>query len=155
MEVSRLAPITRMVEEGMGVGILPLESVTEEVAKCTLVRWWIEGAHINYQLGFARLIDAYASPIHLRFLDLCRQHIPSNAMSKMYSTPKREPECSRFRAQELDQAKRPAKIFQQSADSRARRAHLHHDAEAARRFDPRMGLRRLTIRASANEFGKE
>ena len=30
-------------EEDMGVGIVPLQSVQEEVAKGSLVRWWIEG----------------------------------------------------------------------------------------------------------------
>jgi len=50
MELSRLSAIKRMVEEDMGVGIVPLRSVQEEVAKGTLVRWWIEGAQINWQL---------------------------------------------------------------------------------------------------------
>jgi len=39
MELSRLAAIKRMVEEDMGVGIVPLQSVQEEVAKGSLVRW--------------------------------------------------------------------------------------------------------------------
>jgi len=74
MELSRLAAIKRMVEEDMGVGIVPLQSVREEVAKGTLVRWWIEGAQINWQLGVARLVGGYESPIHQRFLHLCREH---------------------------------------------------------------------------------
>ena len=56
MELSRLAAIKRMVEEDMGVGIVPLQSVRDEVAKASLVRWWIEGAEINWQLGLARLV---------------------------------------------------------------------------------------------------
>jgi LysR family transcriptional regulator, low CO2-responsive transcriptional regulator len=74
MELSRLAAIKRMVEEDMGVGIVPLQSVQEEVARGTLVRWWIEGAQINWQLGIARLVGGYESPIHLTFLQLCREH---------------------------------------------------------------------------------
>jgi len=74
MELSRLAAIKRMVEEDMGVGIVPLQSVQEEVAKGSLVRWWIEGAQINWQLGIARLVGGYESPIHHKFLQLCREH---------------------------------------------------------------------------------
>jgi DNA-binding transcriptional LysR family regulator len=73
MELSRLAAIKRMVEEDMGVGIVPLQSVQEEVAKGSLVRWWIEGAQINWQLGVARLVGGYESPIHQTFLQLCRE----------------------------------------------------------------------------------
>jgi DNA-binding transcriptional LysR family regulator len=74
MELSRMAAIKRMVEEDMGVGIVPLQSVREEVAKGSLVRWWIEGAQINWQLGLARLVGGYESPIHKTFLKMCRQH---------------------------------------------------------------------------------
>jgi DNA-binding transcriptional LysR family regulator len=74
MELSRLAAIKRMVEEDMGVGIVPLQSVRDEVANGRLVRWWIEGAQINWQLGLARLVGGYESPIHKKFLKLCREH---------------------------------------------------------------------------------
>jgi DNA-binding transcriptional LysR family regulator len=74
MELSRLAAIKRMVEEDMGVGIVPLQSVEEEVAAGKLVRWWIEAAQINWQLGVARMVGGYESPIHLTFLGLCREH---------------------------------------------------------------------------------
>jgi DNA-binding transcriptional LysR family regulator len=79
MELSRLAAIKRMVEADMGVGIVPLQSVQEEVAKGTLVRWWIEGAQINWQLGVARLVGGYESPIHHKFLQLCREHFAQPA----------------------------------------------------------------------------
>jgi DNA-binding transcriptional LysR family regulator len=72
MELSRLNAIKRMVEEDMGVGIVPLQSVRDEVARGTLVRWWIEGAQINWQLGLARLVGGYESPILQDFLKLCR-----------------------------------------------------------------------------------
>ena len=81
MELSRLAAIKRMVEEEMGVGIVPLQSVREEVAKGSLVRWWIEGAQINWQLGIARLVGGYESPIHQKFLELCRKHFGTPATS--------------------------------------------------------------------------
>jgi DNA-binding transcriptional LysR family regulator len=79
MELSRLAAIKRMVEEDMGVGIVPLQSVEEEVGKGSLVRWWIEGAQINWQLGVVRLVGGYESPIHQRFLQLCREHFAKTA----------------------------------------------------------------------------
>lgn len=81
MELSRLAAIKRMVEEGMGVGIVPIQSVREEVARGTLVRWWIEGAQINWQLGLARLVGGYESPIHQTFLQLCRDHFGKTVAS--------------------------------------------------------------------------
>lgn len=74
MELSRLAAIKRMVEEDMGVGIVPLQSVREEVARGSLVRWWIEGAQINWQLGLVRLVGGYESPMQQSFLKLCREH---------------------------------------------------------------------------------
>jgi DNA-binding transcriptional LysR family regulator len=81
MELSRLAAIKRMVESDMGVGIVPLQSVQEEVAKGTLVRWWIEGAQINWQLGIARLVGGYESPIHQTFLQLCRENFQRPALN--------------------------------------------------------------------------
>ena len=74
MELSRIAAIKRMVEEDMGVGIVPLQSVRKEVADGRIVRWWIEGAQINWQLGLARLVGGYQSPIHQEFLRACREH---------------------------------------------------------------------------------
>jgi DNA-binding transcriptional LysR family regulator len=93
MELSRLAAIKRMVEEDMGVGIVPLQSVEGEVKSGVLVRWWIEGAQINWQLGVVRLVGGYESPIHQRFLQLCREHFagsvaPSPPRSKSKSKKK-------------------------------------------------------------------
>lgn len=79
MELSRQAAIKRMVEEDMGVGIVPLQSVREEVEKGRLVRWWIEGAEINWELGVARLSGGYESPILHTFLKLCQKYFPSNS----------------------------------------------------------------------------
>jgi DNA-binding transcriptional LysR family regulator len=89
MELSRLAAIKRMVEEDMGVGIVPLRSVQEEVRSGSLVRWWIEGAQINWQLGVARLVGGYESPIHLKFLQLCREHFAQPAAVTPPHEPKR------------------------------------------------------------------
>jgi len=91
MELSRLAAIKRMVEEDMGVGIVPLQSVREEVAKGTLVRWWIEGAQINWQLGLARLVGGYESPIQLKFLHLVRERFgQAQAAPRGKEKPKRK-----------------------------------------------------------------
>ena len=79
MELSRQAAIKRMVEEDMGVGIVPLQSVREEVEKGRLVRWWIEGAQINWELGMARLSGGYESPILHTFLKLCQKFFSGNS----------------------------------------------------------------------------
>lgn len=73
MELSRQAAIRRMVEEDMGVGIVPLQSVKEDVEKGKLVRWWIEGARINWELGLAQLSGGYESPIMQKFVTLARR----------------------------------------------------------------------------------
>ncbi|MEP6636049.1 MAG: LysR family transcriptional regulator [Acidobacteriota bacterium] len=83
MELSRQAAIRRMVEEDMGVGIVPLQSVEEEVQKGKLVRWWIEGAQINWQLGIARLSGGYESPIMQTFIALARSHFEKDAKSEV------------------------------------------------------------------------
>lgn len=90
MELSRLAAIKRMVEEDMGVGIVPLQSVREEVEKGALVRWWIEGAQINWQLGVARLVGGYESPIHQKFLQLSREHFQQPTSNPPRSKPKQK-----------------------------------------------------------------
>ena len=90
MELSRLAAIKRMVEEDMGVGIVPLQSVHEEVRSGSLVRWWIEGAQINWQLGVARLVGGYESPIHQTFLQLCREHFAQPAAATPPSRTKKK-----------------------------------------------------------------
>jgi DNA-binding transcriptional LysR family regulator len=74
MELSRQAAIRRMVEENMGVGIVPLQSVSEAVAKGRLVRWWIEGAQINWELGVAKQIGGYESPIMQTCIELAREY---------------------------------------------------------------------------------
>jgi DNA-binding transcriptional LysR family regulator len=74
MELSRQAAIRRMVEEDMGVGIVPLQSVGEAVEKGRLVRWWIEGAQINWELGLAKLTGGYESPITQTFVRISRNH---------------------------------------------------------------------------------
>lgn len=74
MSLNRLAAIKRMVEAGMGIGIVPSESAREEVAAGRLVAWWIRGATINWELGLARLGGGYDAPILQTFLRLCRKH---------------------------------------------------------------------------------
>jgi DNA-binding transcriptional LysR family regulator len=73
MELSRQQAIRRMVEEDMGVGIVPLQSVKNEVENGKLVRWWIEGAEINWELGIAQLSGGYESPIMQKFVSLARK----------------------------------------------------------------------------------
>jgi len=78
MELSRQAAIRRMVEEDMGVGIVPLQTVQDEVEKGRLVRWWIEGAQINWEMGIARLAGGYESPIAQTFVKLSRDYFAAS-----------------------------------------------------------------------------
>ena len=82
MELSRQAAIRRMVEADMGVGIVPLKSVREEVERGSLVRWWIEGAQINWELGIARISGGYESPIVQTFIRLSRKYIGNDMEEK-------------------------------------------------------------------------
>jgi DNA-binding transcriptional LysR family regulator len=81
MELSRQQAIKRMVEEDMGVGIVPLQSVKEEVEKGKLIRWWIEGAQINWELGIAQLSNGYDSPIMQKFVSLAHKNFKSDVSS--------------------------------------------------------------------------
>ncbi|HJP94135.1 MAG TPA: LysR family transcriptional regulator [Pyrinomonadaceae bacterium] len=82
MELSRQQAIKRMVEEDMGVGIVPLQSVKEEVEKGKLIRWWIEGAQINWELGIAQLSNGYDSPIMQKFVALARKNFAGTPVVK-------------------------------------------------------------------------
>jgi DNA-binding transcriptional LysR family regulator len=90
MELSRLAAIKRMVEEDMGVGIIPLRSAQEEIADGRLVAWWIEGAQINWELGLAKLAGDYDSPISQTFTRLCKKYFEAQA-EKPATRPKTKP----------------------------------------------------------------
>lgn len=93
MELSRLAAIKRMVEEEMGVGIVPSNSAREEVAAGRLVAWWIEGAQINWELGLAKLTGDYDSPICQTFTNLCKLHFnadPKKPASRQKTKPTQE-----------------------------------------------------------------
>ena len=93
MELSRQQAIRRMVEEDMGVGIVPLHTVRDEVEKGRLVRWWIEGAQINWELGIARLTGGYESPITQTFIALARKHfsVGENPSAGRKSKPRISP----------------------------------------------------------------
>src|SRR5829696_7969962 len=74
MELSRQAAIRNMVAADMGVGIVPLSVVRDEVERGRVVRWWIEGARINWEMALARLSGGYLSPVCQTFVELCREH---------------------------------------------------------------------------------
>ncbi len=84
MELSRQSAINEMVKNNMGVGIAGLKSVDKDVEEGKLVRWWIEGAHINWELGLARLRGGYVSPIGNAFIKICKEHFKT----KEYATGK-------------------------------------------------------------------
>jgi DNA-binding transcriptional LysR family regulator len=77
MELSRQQAIKNMVAADMGVGIVPLSVARDDVERGRLVRWWIEGARINWEMGLARLSGGYVSPVTQTFLDVCRAHFAS------------------------------------------------------------------------------
>jgi DNA-binding transcriptional LysR family regulator len=79
MELSRQQAIKNMVAADMGVGIVPLSVAREDVERGRLVRWWIEGARINWEMGLARLSVGYVSPVTQTFLELCRAHFAAEA----------------------------------------------------------------------------
>ena len=91
MELSRQQAIKRMVEEDMGVGIVPLQSVREEVEKGKLIRWWIEGAQINWELGIAQLSNGYESPIMQKFVTLARKNFTESKKAKPVAVAKSKP----------------------------------------------------------------
>ncbi len=74
MELSRLDAIKGMAESGLGVGLVPLGSVREEVAKRRLTTWRVEGANIKWGLGLAHLASAPQSATCQTFVKLCRQY---------------------------------------------------------------------------------
>jgi DNA-binding transcriptional LysR family regulator len=79
MELSRQAAIKNMVASDMGVGIVPLSTARDDVERGRLVRWWIEGVRINWELGVARLSGGYLSPVCRSFLDLCHEYFADSA----------------------------------------------------------------------------
>jgi DNA-binding transcriptional LysR family regulator len=99
MELSRQSAIKNMVASDMGVGIVPLSTAREDVERGRLVRWWIEGVRINWELGVARLSGGYLSPVCQSFIQFCREHFsdsataengpPRRASSKRAKQPKR------------------------------------------------------------------
>lgn len=95
MELSRQQAIKRMVEEDMGVGIVPLQSVKEEVEKGRLIRWWIEGAEINWELGIAQLSNGYDSPIMQKFVSLAHKNFVSDASTDGAKKPKAKPKVKK------------------------------------------------------------
>ena len=95
MELSRQQAIKRMVEEDMGVGIVPLQSVRDEVDKGKLIRWWIEGAHINWELGIAQLSNGYDSPIMQKFVSLAHRNFATDSANDGAKKTKPKPKAKK------------------------------------------------------------
>jgi DNA-binding transcriptional LysR family regulator len=106
MELSRQAAIKNMVAADMGVGIVPLSTAREDVERGRLVRWWIEGARINWELGVARLSGGYTSPVCQSFLTLCREHFAAGEQENggEEDTNERSPKGARRAAKAAPQA---------------------------------------------------
>lgn len=83
MELPRQQAIVRMVEAGLGLGIVPSNAAAAEVAAGKLARWWIKGAQaITWQLGLAKMRGGYDSPITQTFTKLCRAQFTSQNRGK-------------------------------------------------------------------------
>jgi len=63
--------------------------VKEEVEKGKLIRWWIEGAQINWELGIAQLSNGYDSPIMQKFVALARKNFTAVAPTKRTAKAKK------------------------------------------------------------------
>jgi DNA-binding transcriptional LysR family regulator len=105
MELSRQQAIKNMVAADMGVGIVPFSVARDDVEKGRLVRWWIEGARINWEMGVARLSGGYLSPVCQTFLGLCREHFAAEAGA----SEQRQRRASKKRAGRKPASKRAAK----------------------------------------------
>jgi hypothetical protein len=46
------------------------------------VRWWIEGAQINSELGFAYLTGGYQSVVTQTFISICRESLEAEVRPK-------------------------------------------------------------------------
>lgn len=73
MQLSRQEAVTRMVREGLGVGMAGAKSVAREIRDGNLTSWLIEGAEIKWELGLARLRGGHFSPIGKEFVRLCKE----------------------------------------------------------------------------------
>lgn len=72
MELSRQEAVNQMVENNLGVGTAGAKMISGGVREGRLVKWMIEGAEINWELGLARLRGGYFSPIAKEFVGLCK-----------------------------------------------------------------------------------
>ena len=108
MELSRQAAIKNMVASDMGVGIVPFSTAREDVERGRLVRWWIEGVRINWELGVARLSGGYLSPVCQTFVQLCREHF-SNTQGYEDAAPRRAAAKRGKRAAKAGSKKRAGK----------------------------------------------
>ncbi|CAN5269788.1 LysR family transcriptional regulator [soil metagenome] len=72
MELSRQEAVNQMVENNLGVGTNGAKMTAGGVREGKLIKWMIEGAEINWELGLARLRGGYYSPIAKEFVGLCK-----------------------------------------------------------------------------------
>jgi DNA-binding transcriptional LysR family regulator len=73
MELSRQEAINQMVEANLGVGTAGAKTIADEIRDGRLIKWLIEGAEINWDLGLARLRGGYFAPIAKEFVRLCKE----------------------------------------------------------------------------------
>lgn len=109
MELNRQVAIKNMVASDMGVGIVPLSTAREDVERGRLVRWWIEGVRINWELGVARMSGGYLSPVCRSFLDLCHEHFADSKATDDGSTSPRAASKRSKRSTKKSAAKRGRK----------------------------------------------
>jgi DNA-binding transcriptional LysR family regulator len=72
MELSRQEAVNEMVENNLGVGTAGAKTIANEIREGHFVAWTIDGLKINWELGLARLVGGYYSPIAKDFVELCK-----------------------------------------------------------------------------------
>jgi len=72
MELSRQEAVNEMVENNLGVGTAGAKTIANEIRDGHFVAWTIDGLKINWEVGLARLVGGYYSPIAKDFVDLCK-----------------------------------------------------------------------------------
>ena len=72
MELSRQEAVNEMVENNLGVGTAGAKTIANEIREGHFVAWTIEGLKINWEVGLARLVGGYYSPIARDFVELCK-----------------------------------------------------------------------------------
>jgi len=74
MELNRVASIRKMVENNLGVSIVPISAVSEDIASGRLRALKIKGFKFYWELGIVRLKSDYVPAVMKTFIKLCHEY---------------------------------------------------------------------------------